>query len=343
MVAAMKILAFETSCDDTAVAVVEDGTKVLASTRISQVEHNEYGGVVPEIAARLHAERWPKILEKCLADAGLEISEIDFFAVTKGPGLQTSLLSGTTAASFLSLFFGKKLIPVHHIFGHMCSVLLERKKEEIQFPILALVASGGHTELFHWNDFCEVKKLGGTIDDAAGEAFDKVAKMLGLGYPGGPEVSKWAKKGNRQKFKFPRIFLGKDSLDFSFSGLKAAVFRQVELCKNPKDKTFVADVCASFEQAVMEIFLKKVGRVLDRFPEIKNVCFAGGVSANTFLRENLENFLEKRGLKLLLPKKLEYCTDNAAMIAGAAYWMMQKNPEIAQVQFVDADPRLVLI
>jgi len=338
----MKILAFETSCDDTAVAVVEQGTKVLASVRIEQSEHSKFGGVVPEIASRLHAENWKIALEKCLADAKITISEVDAIATTRGPGLSPALLSGTTAASFLSLFFKKPVIGVHHIFGHACSVFLDRSVENAKFPSLVLTASGGHTQLHFWRDFCDLKMLGGTIDDAAGEAFDKCSKMCGLGYPGGPQVSKMAESGNENRFDFPTILLDRDSLDFSFSGLKAAVFREIELEKRRAgdlSKNFVADLCASFEATVSEIFLKKVERALEKFPA-ENVVFVGGVSANSRIRRDLADFLQARKKRLILPAKIEYSTDNAAMIAGAAFFLREKNPKIAKIQFLDADARM---
>ncbi len=403
----MKILAFETSCDDTAVAIVEDGTKVLASVRVSQLEHNEYGGVVPEIAARLHSENWRGALEECLnlarstssGQTGFSEKDIDAIAVTNGPGLQTSLLTGTTAASFLSLFWQKPLIPVHHIFGHISSVFLDENPAKflphptpllegegaIRFPVLVLTVSGGHTEFFLQKSMTEVERLGGTLDDAAGEAFDKVAKMLGLGYPGGPIVGNLAKKGDRHRFKFPQPMLGKNSLDFSFSGVKSAVYREIEaeklrlknnsgvistgakrngeisrslhssclLGRDDKNKKkgdspnkfnfsekFIADICASFEQTVTEIFIKKIKRAIAQNPAVKAVHFVGGVSANEFLRENLAKFLESQGRELKIPAKFEYCTDNAAMIGSAAFWLYQKNPDVAKIQYVEANSRL---
>jgi len=196
----MKILAFETSCDDTAVAIVENGTCVLSSVRVSQVEHEAWGGVVPEIAARLHAEAWRPVLEQALAEANLKITDIDYLACTQGPGLQTSLLTGTMVASTLSQLYNIPLLPVHHIYGHISSVFLEREVGAVKFPALVLTASGGHTEFYLWKDAIEWQKLGGSLDDAVGEAFDKVAKMLGLGYPGGPLVAKRAELGDRKKY-----------------------------------------------------------------------------------------------------------------------------------------------
>lgn len=332
----MKILAFETSCDDTGVAIVADGCDVISNVRVSQVEHTEYGGVVPEIAARLHAENWRGTLEKCLTKAKMTIDDVDALAVTQGPGLQTSLLTGTTAASFLSQFFKKPLIPVQHIRGHINSVTLGRNPAEIEYPVLTLTVSGGHTDMFLQRSTTEVERIGGTLDDAAGEAFDKCAKMLGLGYPGGPIVSKQAESGNGAAFDFPRPLPVRGDLNFSFSGIKAAVHRLLE----EQPDANVADVCASFEQAVVDVFVRKVGFAIDAHPDLRAVHFTGGVSANRAIREALWKLCDERGLEFRVPKEFIYCTDNAAMIAGEAFWQIQKNPELAQVQFVDAQPRM---
>jgi len=350
----MKILAFETSCDDTAVAIVENGGRVLSSVRVSQVEHNDWGGVVPEIAARLHAEAWRPVMTQALKEAGLEITDIDYLAVTEGPGLQTSLLSGTTAASFLSLLYNIPLIPVHHVYGHLCSVYLERDPEEIQYPALVLTASGGHTEFYLWKNTTTWQKLGGSLDDAVGEAFDKVAKMLGLGYPGGPEVSKRALLGDRKKFNLPVPNLGKDSFDLSFSGIKSAVRRLIELETGLVEKSsnsrpvslsdaFINDVCASFEDTCRRVFLKKFKTILETYPDLKAFYFVGGVSANIFLNQSFKNFMQQYGITCMRPIKTEYSTDNAAMIASAAFWQQQNSKaETPAVQYIEAKPRLVL-
>ncbi len=355
----MKILAFETSCDDTAVAIVENGTKVLSSVRVSQLEHNEWGGVVPEIAARLHAEAWRPVLEQALAESGLEMKDIDYIAVTYGPGLQTSLLSGTTAASFLSLLHNIPLIPVHHVYGHLCSVFLERSIEEIKFPALVLTASGGHTEFYLWSNAMVWQKLGGSLDDAIGEAFDKLAKMLGLGYPGGPEVSKRAIHGNRKAFNLPIPNLGKGSLDLSFSGVKSAVRRLVEKEREKIEISlgsslailspisfsdgFVNDLCASFEETCGRIFKKKLALIFELYPEIKSFYFVGGVSANSYLNSVFKDFVQRYGKKMLTPKKIEYSTDNAAMIGSAAYWQIQNKAVLEPaVQYIEPKSRLTL-
>lgn len=337
----MKILAFETSCDDTAVALVESGTNIIAQKRVSQTDHEAWGGVVPEIAARLHAENWYAVLENVLSDANIKIKDIDSLAVTQGPGLQTSLLTGTTAASFLSLCYQKPLIPVHHIHGHLCSIYLERTQDDIKFPSLVLTVSGGHTNLYWWHSPTNFESLGKTLDDACGEAFDKLAKMLGLGYPGGPVVSQRATLGNRLSFDLPRIYLEPDSLDFSFSGLKAACRRIID--EQAKiTNTFINNICASFELAVLRIFKKKIERAIAKHPNAMQLHFVGGVSANTYLRSELSSFLQQYGICLLTPSKIEYSTDNAAMIGAAAYFLQAKDPSCAKVQMVEANPRLIM-
>ncbi len=347
----MLILAFETSCDDTAVAVVKDGTQVLSAVTVAQVQHSEWGGVVPEIAARLHAENWRGALDKCLEEAQCTIDQIDALAVTQGPGLQTSLLNGTTAASFLSLLHQKPLIPVHHIAGHIHSIFLERKVSDIVFPALVLVASGGHTDLYLWKSVSHLVRIGKTLDDAVGEAFDKTAKMLGLGYPGGPIVSKMANKGDGKAFDLPRIWMGKESLDFSFSGLKAAVYRTIQQHRRDvihrvspsKEKDFTPNICASFQHAVADTFLQKFKRACHRYPQIKQIHFVGGVSANTFLQEKFQKFCTQNGLEFLTPVHPKYSTDNAAMIGAAAYFAAQEDPGWAKIQFVNAQPRLSMV
>ena len=348
----MLILGIETSCDDTAVALVRDGRKVLSNIRESQPDHNAWGGVVPEIAARLHAENIKPVLEKAIYKAGVTWNDIEAIAVTQGPGLQTSLLSGTTAASFLSLLYDKPLIPVHHILGHILSVNLERTNSEVQYPALVLTVSGGHTQIQYVSGPTSPELLGTTLDDACGEAFDKLAKMLQLGYPGGPTVSEYAKTGDISKFDLPYIYLEKESLDFSFSGLKAACRRIIEkeypeLLHDPVEVTpaieaFRRDLCASFELRISKIFVKKIGRALDRYPDVKQVHFVGGVSANKRLRSDFEILLQLKNIELLVPKKIEYCTDNAAMIASAGYFLVQNEGAIGKKQFIEASPRLPL-
>jgi len=344
----MIILGIETSCDETAVAVVKNGNEVLSNVIASQIDiHAETGGVVPEVAAREHVLQIVPVIDKALRDArdylrleensvsqinNLDFSEIDAVAITKGPGLVSSLLIGTTAGSAFALAAGKPVIEVNHVEAHMMANWLERDSEEIRFPILILTVSGGHNELIVMKDFGEYEVIGETLDDAAGEAFDKVARLLGLGYPGGPIVSKIAESGDADRFKLPVVVLEKDSLDFSFSGLKTAVLSLIKKAEEngeKRDDKFVADVAACFQKTVVEIFVEKVRRAMDKYPYIKEVHLTGGVSANTQLRAGLKFFFEKERKDVIFryPKKLSYCTDNAAMIACCGYFQWKKNPE----------------
>ncbi len=354
----MLILGIETSCDETAAAVVRDGREVLSNVIASQIDiHAETGGVVPEVAAREHMLKINYVIEKALRQGlgvrgqglGEGMKMIDAVAVTKGPGLVSSLLIGTTAASTLALAADKPLIPVHHIQAHIMANWLEREAEEFQFPLLVLTVSGGHNEIYLMKDYGEFEMLGETLDDAAGEAFDKVARMLGLSYPGGPIISKMAEDGDAQRFDLPVVLLEKDSLDFSFSGLKTAVRNEVLSARdqglgNREDMGggLVKDMCASFQRVVVETFVRKVERALAKYPEVKEVHLTGGVSANKQLRAGLEKFFGEldREITFRYPANIKYCTDNAAMIAGAAYFQFQKNPEnYQQWENCVADPR----
>lgn len=330
----MKILAIETSCDETACAIVGNGRKVFANTIASQIDiHSKTGGVVPEVAAREHVLQMIPVLEECLEESGSGWDDIDAIAVTKGPGLISSLIIGTETASVISFLKNKIMIPVQHIVGHIYSNWLDIE-DEVQFPVLVLTVSGGHNELVLMRGHNDFEVLGETRDDAAGEAFDKVARLLGLGYPGGPAISKIAINGNKDLYSLPRIYLEKDSLDFSFSGLKTAVLTEVKKYAKEKgykseeelDEQFKADMSASFQEAVVEVLGDKAMRVLEKYPEVKEVHLAGGVSANTRLREVLAEKLPS-GIKLRHPKSIRYCTDNAAMIAGAAYHIYNLSPE----------------
>lgn len=320
----MKILGIETSCDETSCAIVEDGRKVLSNVVASQIDiHAKTGGVVPEVAAREHVLKMIPVLDECLTIAGLSIDDIDAIALTKGPGLISSLIIGTETASVISFVKNKPLIPVQHIVGHIYSNWLEIE-DEIKFPVLILTVSGGHNEIILMTGHNKFKILGESRDDAAGEAFDKVAKMLGLGYPGGPIISKSAEKGDKSKFKLPRSYLEKGSFDFSFSGLKTAVLNEIKKKKNIDDQ-FKCDMSASFQEAVVEVLAKKFISALNNFPEVKEIHLAGGVSANLRLREIVTNLLPE-GIKLRYPKSIKFCTDNAAMIACAGYYIYQLNP-----------------
>jgi len=335
----MIILAFETSCDDTSIAIVKNGSQVLSSIQKSQKDHNIFGGVVPELAAREHEKNWKKTLSEALDLAKISIDQVDYFAVTQGPGLSPALLVGTTIANFFSLFYQKKIIPVNHILGHMCSVFLEREIDKNFFPALVLTVSGGHTQINILKNSTDYCIIGSTLDDAAGEAFDKVAKMLNLGYPGGPIISEKAKNGDPYTFKFPCILLEKNSLDFSFSGLKSAVYRKINEQKNISEQ-FICDICASFQHTVSDIFVKKINRALQNYPKINNIFFVGGVSANEKIKADLSNFFQPLGKKLFTPKEKRFSTDNAAMIASAAYFLLKENPDIAKIKFLDFVPKI---
>lgn len=306
----MKILALETSCDETSVAVVEDGNKVLSNVIASSIEaHQETKGVVPEVAARAQLEYFMPVLMEAMGNAQCSWDDIDLLAVTKGPGLVGSLLVGVTAANTLSVLHKKPLIGVHHIMGHVFSNWL--RSERPVLPAVVLTVSGGHNDLVLVREDLSLEILGETLDDAAGEAFDKVAKMLGLGYPGGPEISKLAAKGERKEISFPRPMMdAKYGHNFSFSGLKTAV--RYAIPKGYKKE----DIAAGFEEAVCDTLITKLLRASKEY-NAKELHLAGGVSASTRLREVLME--RANGKKVRWPKKGEYCMDNAAMIGAAAY------------------------
>ncbi|MDA1060496.1 MAG: tRNA (adenosine(37)-N6)-threonylcarbamoyltransferase complex transferase subunit TsaD [bacterium] len=328
----MKILGIETSCDETAAAVVEDGWKVLSNVIASQIDlHAKTGGVVPEVAAREHVLKMIPVLEECLSDAGCEWSDIDALAVTKGPGLISSLIIGTETASVISYVKNIPLIPVQHILGHIYSNWLDRE-EEVDFPIIILTVSGGHNELILMRAHYNFEVLGDTRDDAAGEAFDKVARILGLGYPGGPAISKIAEKGDSDAVDFPRIWLDKGSLDFSFSGLKTAVLTKVKSLENFElSEKLKADLAASFQEAVVEVLAGKLLIAFERYPEVKELHLAGGVSANNRLREAITEKIPEH-IKFKYPRSLRYCTDNAAMIASAGFFFYKIHPDLVKPQ-----------
>lgn len=320
----MKIFGIETSCDETAAAVVEDGVKVLSNVIASSVDmHQATGGVVPEVAAREHLRQISPVVDKALADAGCEWNDIDAIGVTSSPGLIASLLVGVNTAQTLAYIHQKPLIEVNHVHGHIYANFLERKTPP-QFPLLVLTVSGGHNELMFMRGHHDFVKLGETLDDAAGEAFDKVARLLGIGYPGGPVISKLAEKGNPSAFHFPRPMLdGENELNFSFSGLKSAVRREVEQLKKSDDQT-TADLCASFQQAVIEVLVDKLVLAVSRH-KVKEVHLAGGVSANRLLRQVAREKLPDK-LPVYWPVEQIFCTDNAAMVASAAYFGLKHAP-----------------
>ena len=317
------ILAIESSCDETAAAVVADGRRVVSHALASQIDlHQKYGGVVPEIAARAHIENIIPILRETLEDAGIQQSQLAAVAVANCPGLTPALLIGVTAAKTLAWAWQKPLIAVNHIHCHIQSVLLEQEVEG--FPAVALVVSGGHTSLYYCRSPLELELLGQTLDDAAGEAFDKVAAILKLPYPGGPSIEKLARQGNAKAIKFPRTFLEKGSLNFSFSGIKTAVLYycrgQNMLGKDrvpgmsEKEK---ADVAAGFQAAVIDVLVAKTLLAVQQH-QAHTVLLGGGVAANTALRNVLQKQCYRRNLKLLIAPK-PYCTDNAAMVGALAY------------------------
>jgi N6-L-threonylcarbamoyladenine synthase len=320
----INILGIETSCDETAAAIVCNGSKVLSNIVSSQIElHQKYGGVVPEIASRAHIEKIYPIVEQAIEQSKLAKSDIDAVAVANQPGLTVALIVGLTAAKTLALVLEKPLIAINHIHAHLQSAMMDTK--DLQLPAVALVVSGGHTSLYDCESILELKLLGSTIDDAAGEAFDKVASILNLPYPGGPSIEKVAKDGNPAAVNFPRTMLAKDSLDFSFSGLKTAVLYHCcgqdmkgKSCVEKMSQKEIADIAASFQTAVIDVLVRKTELAADKVGA-KTVLLGGGVAANSLLRSELEKMATKTSRKLLVaPKK--YCTDNAVMVASLGYY-----------------------
>ncbi len=319
----MIILGIESSCDETACGIMENDTKILSHIVDSQINiHRLYGGVVPEIASRRHIESIYPVVDTALEKSGLSLDEIDVMAVTAGPGLIGSLLIGLNFVKSMSLVKKIPYVGVDHMAGHLLSVFLSDNKPE--FPFVALVASGGHSSLFYAKSYTDFELLGRTRDDAAGEAFDKVAKLLDMPYPGGPEISSQAKNGDRNKIKFPRSWLDKGSLDFSFSGLKTSVANYVRKIKDmtPEHR---ADICASFQEAVVDILSAKAV-LAAKFKNCNQVVLAGGVAANPRLRDLLGKRCRSAGLKISKPP-LAYCTDNGAMICVAGYHQFKQRGE----------------
>ena len=311
------ILAIESSCDETAAAVVRNGREVLSNVIYSQIDlHTVYGGVVPEIASRKHIEKINQVVDKALQDAELSFSDIDGIAVTYGPGLVGALLVGVSFAKSLSFATGIPLIGVHHIEGHICANYIENK--ELEPPFMALVVSGGHTHLVKVKDYGEYEILGRTRDDAAGEAFDKVARAIGLGYPGGPKVDKVSKEGNPEAIVFPKAKVNDSIYDFSFSGLKSAVLNYLNQAEMKGEKIVVADVAASFQKAVVDVLVDHTIAAAKEY-DFKEVALAGGVASNSGLRAAMEEACNKNGIKLYRPSPI-FCTDNAAMIGVAGYY-----------------------
>ena len=331
----MTILAIETSCDETAVAILRD-RNLLASEVASQTEHEAYGGVVPEVASRNHLVHAPRLLEHALGESGLKVEQIDAFAATSGPGLASSLMIGASIAKGLALGSAKPYLAINHLEGHLLSPFFESGEVEAD---VSLIVSGGHTLLVEVRGLNDYRVLGRTVDDAAGEAFDKVAKLLGLGYPGGPEIERRALSGNAARFDFPRSMLDSRDHNFSFSGLKTAVrYRLAEFSDATATTQLIDDMCASFQAAVLEVLVKKTVRAAQESGS-KFVTISGGVSCNQALRKRMAEACEEAGLRLLTaPPKL--CTDNAAMIAFAALLRFRagQSSEVSE----EIDPNLAL-
>ena len=331
------ILAIETSCDETAVAIIQDGKEIIANVVASQIEsHKRFGGVVPEVASRHHVEQMTIVIEAALQQAKLTMEDINAVAVTEGPGLVGALLIGVNAAKALAFAHNKPLIGVHHIAGH---IYANRLVKEMQFPLLALVVSGGHTELVYMEDHITFEVSGETRDDAVGEAYDKVARTIGLPYPGGPHIDRLAYEGE-PTLDLPRAWLEKDSFDFSFSGLKSAVINTLHNAKQRGEEIKPEDLAASFQESVIEVLVGKTLKAAEKY-NVKQVLLAGGVAANRGLREELQKTFEPfdKQLELIIPP-LPLCTDNAAMIGAAASELYKSGKEAAMD--LNANPGLML-
>lgn len=316
----IKILAIESSCDETAAAVVVNGREVRSNVIYSQIAlHTEYGGVVPEIASRKHIEKINQVITQALEEAQCTLDEIDAIGVTYGPGLVGALLVGVAEAKAIAYAAGKPLVGVHHIEGHICANYIENK--ELEPPFLCLVASGGHTHLVKVRDYNFYEILGRTRDDAAGEAFDKVARAIGLGYPGGPKIEKKAKEGCDTAIPFPKAKIAESPYDFSFSGLKSAVLNYINGCKMKNQEINEADIAASFQKSVIDVLVEHTIHAAKEFG-IHKFAIAGGVASNQTLRKAMEEACEENGIEFYHPSPV-YCTDNAAMIGAAAYYEYQ--------------------
>ena len=313
----VKILAIESSCDETAAAVVVNGREVRSNVISSQIAlHTLYGGVVPEIASRKHIEKINQVITQALEDADNTLEEIDAIGVTYGPGLVGALLVGVAEAKAIAYAAKKPLVGVHHIEGHICANYIENK--ELEPPFLCLVASGGHTHLVKVADYGKYEIIGRTRDDAAGEAFDKVARAIGLGYPGGPKIEKKAKEGNDKAILFPKAKVAENPYDFSFSGLKSAVLNYINGCKMKRQEINEADIAASFQKAVIDVLVEHAVHAAKEY-RIDKFAIAGGVASNQTLREAMEKACKERGIQFYHPSPI-FCTDNAAMIGSAAYY-----------------------
>ena len=311
------ILAIESSCDETAAAVVKNGRTVLSNVISSQIAlHTLYGGVVPELASRKHIEKINQVITQALTDADMTLDDMDAIAVTYGPGLVGALLVGEAEAKAIAYAKKKPLVGVHHIEGHICANFIENK--ELEPPFICLVVSGGHTHLVVVEDYGKYKILGRTRDDAAGEAFDKVARAIGLGYPGGPKIDKISKEGNPEAITFPRAKVGDSEYDFSFSGLKSSVLNYLNSCQMKGEEINRADVAASFQKAVTDVLVQNAMHGVKAYG-LNKLAIAGGVASNSALRAAMKEACEKNGVEFYYPSPI-FCTDNAAMIGVAGYY-----------------------
>ena len=328
-------MAIESSCDETSVAVLADGRQVLSNIISSQIDvHTAFGGVVPEIASRHHLQNMNTVIDQALAGAGVTLEDIDLIGVTYGPGLVGALLMGVATAKAISFARDIPLVGVNHMHGHISANFIQYP--ELEPPFMSLIVSGGHTNIVHMKDYGECEVLGGTRDDAVGEAYDKVARVIGLGYPGGPKIDKMAKEGNPEAIAFKRVFLEKGSMDFSFSGLKTAVLNYLNTERQAGREINVPDVAASFQAAVIEVIVQKAVDAAVQHKQDKLVM-AGGVAANSKLRSDLEKSCAAKGIRLYVPSPV-LCTDNAAMIGCAAYYQYKKKG--ADQLDLDAYPNL---
>ena len=335
----MLVLGIETSCDETAAAVLKDGDNLLSNIINDQIEvHSEYGGIVPELAGRSHIERIHRVIREAVRKAGVKLQDIDLIAVTMGPGLIGSLLVGLNTAKGLSYGLNTPMVGVNHLEGHLLAIFLQKK---IEFPFIGLIVSGGHTDLYKVTDFGQYKLLGRTRDDAAGESFDKVGKMLGLPYPGGPAIEKLARKRNGKAHKFPRAYLEKDSLDFSFSGLKTSVRTFLNQREQDSNITLTnEDISAGFQDAILDVLVNKLIKACKR-EKLSRIVVTGGVAANGALREAVNKEAEVCRFESFFPDPV-FCTDNAAMIACAGYQKFIRNKK-PLVDFKELDAKATLL
>lgn len=331
------ILGIETSCDETSAAVIKNGQEILANIISSQIEiHKKYGGVVPEIASRHHVQLINSVIEQAMQEAGLNFSDLSAVAVTYGPGLVGALLVGLSAAKAIAYGHNLPLVGVNHMEGHICANFLV--KPDLLLPAICLVVSGGHTEIIYFNQPGEYELLGSTRDDAAGEAFDKIARAIGLGYPGGPLIDKLAQQGDIHAHSFPKGLAKEDTLDFSFSGVKSAVLNYLNQYKGEKNKKWLADLSASFQNSIVEVLIEKTVKAA-QMKQVKQILLAGGVASNSALREKISLEASKLGIDLVYPPPV-LCTDNAAMIACAGYFNYKKGKRASL--YLNAFPSLEL-